>query len=198
VDLEQHRELFRRLLRYQGPDRDQFGVGQGYGDPDLDSRIKEHKQRGYPYVSHTNMNITPYGAKTRDILSGTMKIGFILMYRHNECGDSPLYESNIYFMTEAPGVLDAIINAASPGEKSLRTQISPNNGGYTSVGMFRYRDIPYIDKYCLTGNKSSGCFAKDTLNVYKYDSIRNPKATSVLNEYITRFHKICEYRYLNK
>jgi hypothetical protein len=199
VDLEKHRELFRRVLRYQGPDRNQFGGGYNVEDPDLDSEINDHKQRGYPYVSHTNWNITPSGKKTSDILIHGEKMGYILIYRRSGCPDGPpFHASNIYALTEAPGVQDAIIDATSPLEKSLRTEISPNNGRDTSVGLFRHKGIPYIDKYCLTGNKYFGCSAKDTLIVYKYGSVRNPKSTSVLDEYITGFHKICEYRYINK
>lgn len=200
LDLEKHRELFRRLLRYQGPDRNQFGGGYKVEDPDLDSEIKDHKRRGYPYVSHTNWNITPSGKRTSDILIHGEKMGGILIYRRSGCPDGPpFHESNIYALTDAPGVQDAIIDATSPLEKALRTEISPNNGGYASVGIFRHKGIAYIDKYCLAGNKFSGCSAKDTLIVYKYGSARNPnpKSKSVLDEYTTGFHMICEYRYLN-
>lgn len=198
VDLEKHRELFRRVLRYQGGDYNQFRSGN-YDDADLDSNIKEHKERGYPYVSHTNWNITPSGKKTSDILIHGEKMGDILIYRYSGCPDGPPFHiSNIYALTVAPGVQDAMIDANTPMEKLLRTEISPNNGEYTSVGLFRHKGVPYIDKYCL--NKLPGCPAKDTLIVYKYGSVRNPnpKSKSILDEYTTGFHKICEYRYLNK
>jgi hypothetical protein len=186
VDLEQHRELFRRVLRYQGGDYNQFGGGY-YEDADLDSRIKEHKERGYPYVSRVNWNITPYGKKTGDIL----------IYRYSGCPDGPpFHASNIYTLAEAPGVQDAMIDANTPMEKLLRTEISPNNGEYTSVGLFRHKGIPYIDKYCL--GKQLGCTSKDTLIVFKYGPIPNPKPRYAGDEFNLGFQKICEYRYLNK
>lgn len=190
VDLEQHRELFRRVLRYQGADRDQFG-GK-FDDVELDRAIKEHKERSYPFVSRTKYNLTPYGKGVSDIL----------IYRYGACPDGPPYHaSNIYLLTEAPGVQDAMIGAQSPLQKQLHSEISPNNGRDTSVGIFDYKSIPYIDKYCLS--KQPGCTDKDTLIVFKYGPIpTKPKHPDdefkVGDEFKLGFKKICEYHYFYK
>jgi|GEM_PF-2196068 len=185
VDLEKHQELFRRLLRYQAPDRNQFRRGY-YEDADLDSYIKDHKERGYPYVSRTKFALTPYGKGTSDIL----------IFRERNCPDGPpFYASNLYLLLEDPSVKDAMIDAADSMEKLLRTQISPNNGGYTSVGLFGYKDVPYIDKYCFS--KRPGCTDKDTLIVFKFGPIPiKPKHAG--DEFKLGFQKICEYQYKNK
>jgi len=177
VDLEQHRELFRRLLRYQAPERNQFRRAY-YEDAELDSFIRDHKQRGYPFISRTKFPLTPYG-------KGVKGADDVLMYRDGACPDGPpFHASNLYLLLEDPSVKDAMIDAADRVEKLLRTEISPNNGTSTSVGLFRYKDIPYIDKYCLS--RQPGCTDKETLIVFKYSPAR------------LGFQKICEYRYLDK
>lgn len=186
VDLEEHRELFRRLLRYQGSDRNQFNQTT-YDDNELNSYIKDQKQLGYPFVSSTKFSITPYKNWPSDIL----------IYSAGACPyGPPFYASNLYILLEDPSVKDAMIDAANPLEKLLRTEISPNNGRDTVVDLFHYKGVPYIDKYCLS--KQPGCTTKDTLIIYKYGSVRNPKTTSVLDKWKTGFHKICEYTYKNK
>lgn len=185
VDLEEHRELFRRLLKYSHGSGFQFGKWNPGHDADVDSFIKDHKKRGYPFVSRTRFPLTPYQKLPSDIL----------IYREGFCPDGPPYHaSNIYVLIEDPSVKDAMIYEHSL-EELLRTQISPNNGTDTSVGLFRYRGVPYIDKYCIS--KQPGCTEEDTLIVFKYGSVRNPKGKSVLDEWITGFHKICEYQYKN-
>ena len=181
--MEEHRELFRRLLRYQGPDRNQFNQTT-YDNNELNSFINDHKERGYPFISRTKFPITPYKNWPSDIL----------IYHAGSCPDGPpFHTTNLYLLIEDPSVKDAIIDAANPLEKLLRTEISPNNGRETTVGIFRYKGVSYIDRYCLS--KQQGCTAKDTLIVYKYGSVRNPKSKSVLDEWNTGFHKICEYQY---
>lgn len=186
VDLEQHRELFRRLLRYQGPDRDQFRRGY-YEDADLDSSIRDHKQRAYPFVSRTEFQLTPYGKGTGDIL----------IYRDGTCPyPASFHATNIYLLTEAPGVQDAMIDAGSPLQKQLHADISPNNGVNTTVDVFRYKGAPYIDRYCL----NEGCCteAKNTLTVFKYGPTRGPKPAYAGDDYTLGFQKICEYHYHDK
>lgn len=194
VDLEEHRELFRRLLKYHGSTYRiyfgktiaQFGKSTYDDETELNSRIKDHKESGYSFIKHTRI----------DIANDTHPVD-ILIFRERNCPDGPpFYASNLYLLLEDPSVKDAMICSACPAEEQLRKEISLNNGMDTDMDVFRYKGVTYIDKYCL--NKQPSCTAKDTLIVYKYGSVRNPKSKSVLDEWITGFNKICEYQYKNK
>ena len=186
VDLEEHRELFRRLLKYSHGSGFQFGKWNLGYDADVDNFIKEHKEGGYPFISRTKFALTPYGKEPDDVL----------LYRENPCPDGPpFHASNLYVLIEDPSVKDAMIYEHSL-EELLRTQISPNAGTDTSVGLFRYKSVPYIDKYCIS--KQPGCTAKDTLIVFKYGTIPNPKPKYPRHKFNLAFQKISEYQYTHK
>jgi hypothetical protein len=193
VDLEKHRELFRRVLKYYsttgniyfGKTIAQFGKSIYDDETELNSRIKDHKESGYSFIKHTRIDI-----------DNDTKPDDVLIYRDNPCPDGPpFHSSNLYLLLEDPSVKDAMICSACRAEDQLRKEISQNSGTDTTVDVFRYKSVTYIDKYCLS--KQPGCMAKDTLIVYKYGSVRDPKAKSVLDEWKTGFHKICEYQYKN-
>src|SRR3989344_7316012 len=190
VDLEQHRELFRRLKKYDdglgriyfGGVISQFGKSVYDDDKALQMKIDAQKKMGYRFISRTKVNSKDPGLGQLDILR----------YRKDSCPyPASYYASNLHVLIEDPSVKDAMIHGGHPVEVKLRTEVSQNSGRDTDVGIFLYKELMYIDKYCLS--KQPGCTAKDTLIVYKYSTVRNPKSKSVLDEYITGFHKICEY-----
>lgn len=195
VDLEQHRELFRRLSKYDGGLNriysngviDQWGKSVYDDDKELQLTIDAHKKMGYRFISRTRISSKEFGRDQLDVLR----------YRKDSCPHPSAYHSsNLYVLIEDPSVKDAMIHAAHPVEVKLRKEVSQNMGTDTTVDIFLYKNSMYIDKYCLS--EQPGCTAKDTLIVFKYGTVRNPNSRSALDEYMTGFNTVCEYQYLSK
>jgi hypothetical protein len=163
VDLEQHRELFRRLLSYQTGDRNQFSAWWFEHERDFNRRLQFHKEQGYRFVDRTHFDI-----------DNDTRAEDLILYRMGYCPEVSTkygFSMSLYVLTEVPSVTDAIIAEHDPAEKLLRTQINSDIGRYTSIDLFRFKGASYVDKYCVLASPASGCATEGMLTVYKLRGI---------------------------
>jgi hypothetical protein len=159
VDLGQNRELFRRLLSYQTGDRNQFGPWWFEHEKDFDHQLQFHKEHGYRFVSRTRFDI-----------DNDTRAEDLVLYRVGYCPEISTkygFSMSLYVLTKVPSVTEAMVAEHNPIEKILRKQINPDLGRYTSIDLFRFKGVSYVDKYCVLASAASGCSAEDALTVYK-------------------------------
>jgi len=168
VNLAEHKELLRRLLKYKSYLREQFRKTVEDDVQTFDAIFKYHKTGGYKYILQASFDVDNDGYQDD-----------LLYYKGGDCPDlsASFYFGNIYILRKnpPPGVVDWMIDGESETEKLLREKISSRGyGHYETMDIFRYKNEVYVDRFCGIKNIHKNCMNNNELKVYKIqNSIAN-------------------------
>ena len=169
VNLEEHKEFLRRLLKYNTAIRDQFRRTVEDDVTTFKGELNYHKIRNYRYILQSSFDIDNDGEKND-----------LIYYKGGSCPDesASYYFGNIYVLSKNPpqGIVDWMINDKNMAEKLLRKKISSSLGEFETMDIFKYKNKVYVDRFCGIKNLHKNCMNNNELKVYK---IQNTTAYEV-------------------
>lgn len=158
VDLEEHREMFRRILSYNNGVRSQFHPWWSKNDETLDYKISYYKKRQYENILISKIDVNNDGLDEN-----------ILMFKEGFCPNlaDGFFKTSFYVLKQSPDYVDFVIDDKNSLELILRRHNKLQNVNFTTMEIFSYNGNTYIDKYCFGKNIALGCEGKNILSVYK-------------------------------